>query len=79
MKIELHIDRLVLDGVNGDPDEIRKALHTELTRLIAAAPTTTWQPSRTRRLQGPELRAGQARATGCGIARSVYQAVSHGH
>ncbi|MEU1598350.1 hypothetical protein ABZ468_37420 [Streptomyces sp. NPDC005708] len=78
MKIELHIDRLVLDGVNGDPDVIRKALHTELTRLIAAAPTSTWQPSRTPRLRGPEMSVGQASSTGRDIARSVYQAVSHG-
>ncbi|MGW2250051.1 hypothetical protein ACWCXH_07615 [Kitasatospora sp. NPDC001660] len=78
MTIELHIDHLVLDGVDGDPDTISAALRTELTRLLASAPAETWRPARAGVLRAPEVTVTGAASTGRGLAGSVYRAVRDG-
>lgn len=82
MRIELHIDRVVLNGV-GDPwqaEDIREALHAELTRLVTAAPPSTWQKSRVqRRIVAPTVRpapGGTPSSLGRGIAQSVHSGVA---
>jgi hypothetical protein len=78
VRIELHIERVVLDGV-AEPHQaaaIREALHTELTRLVAGA-RSTWHESRSvRRLPTPDVLAWSSpTALGAGIAQSVHQGV----
>ncbi|WP_410670171.1 hypothetical protein [Amycolatopsis sp. cmx-4-68] len=80
MRIELHIDRLILDGV-AEPHQaaaIREALHTELTRLMAASTSATWRGCRSvRRLSTPDVPApASPTALGAGIAQSVHQGVT---
>lgn len=80
MRIELHIDRLVLDGV-AEPHQaaaIRDALHAELTRLLTTAPPGVWRPRTRPLLRAPEISTGRAEAVGGSIAKSVHQVVSHG-
>ncbi|MGH3796776.1 MAG: hypothetical protein ACRDSP_18015 [Pseudonocardiaceae bacterium] len=79
MKIELHIDRVLLDGIGVSPRHVRalrEALHTELTRLITEAPRTTWQQSRRRRrITTPAItvpRTGTPSAIGRQVARAVH-------
>lgn len=77
MRIELHIDRLVLDGVGVPPRSaasVREAVETELRGLVLASPAHSWQASRrSRRVSGPPVQqGGQLGAT---VARSVYTAV----
>jgi hypothetical protein len=50
MRIEVRIDRIVLDGVGLTPSsshEISHAIQTELAKLIAATPRSMWNQSRT--------------------------------
>jgi hypothetical protein len=79
MRIELHIDRVVLDGV-GDPRHaglIQEALRAELTRLVAESPRTTWQQSRReRRVNGPEVSPGSPAELGRDVAASVHSGLS---
>ncbi|MBV6696785.1 hypothetical protein [Kitasatospora aureofaciens] len=77
--IELHIDHLVLDGVDGDPGEIADALRSELARLLASAPAADWRPGRAHLRRGPEVSVGPAATTGRDLAASVYRAVRDGH
>lgn len=81
MRIELHIERLVLDGVGADPGELRKALHAELTTLLAAAPAGAWGESRrVPGLAAPEVRGGpRPAALGAAVARSVHGALARPH
>ncbi len=49
MRIELHIERLVLEGVGVDrrhSTAVHETLTTELTRLLTAPPARSWQQSR---------------------------------
>jgi hypothetical protein len=79
MRIELHIDRVILDGV-GDPRQvtaIQEALHAELSRLL-----TTARPRgsrRERRISAPTVTldpAGSPAALGRAIAGSVHTGLS---
>lgn len=89
MNIHVHIDRLVLHDVTGNPGEISEALRAELTRLLSATPSAAvWPESRTMRsTSGPEIRSGRsAVALGAAIAGSVHgglvagsRGVDHGH
>jgi len=79
MRIDLRIERVVLEGLDVSPRHIRAlrdALHAELNRLVTAAPSATWQQSRrNRRIGAPTLRlhpSDTPAAVGDGIARSVY-------
>ncbi len=80
MTIELHIDRLVLDGVAAPHQAraIRDAVHAELARLLTAAPASAWRDSaRIRRIPAPDVHTGHSpTALGTSIARSVHSAVS---
>ncbi|WP_158892905.1 hypothetical protein [Amycolatopsis anabasis] len=78
MRIELAIDRVVLDGVGLAPGQaraVREALHAELARRITATPGS-WQRSRRERLLGaPALRfdpASGPAALGRSLARSIH-------
>jgi hypothetical protein len=81
MKIELQINRLVLDGVGFEPREavgIREPFESELSRLLSASPSRSWQRSRRERsLNAPTCRQDGKSTLAHGIARSVYDAVSH--
>lgn len=77
MKIELHIERLVLDGFapgSIDGERVRNALGAELTRLLQATPP----PTQARAL--PSLRAAalpaiasmHASALGAAVAQSLH-------
>ncbi|MEP7043834.1 MAG: hypothetical protein ABI843_12275 [Dokdonella sp.] len=77
MKIELVIDRLVLDGFAPhaiDGAQVRAALGAELARLLRAAPT----PPRGSALAFaagdalPAIEAAHSHALGAGIARSLH-------
>jgi hypothetical protein len=82
MRIDVHIDRLVLTGTGLAPRQaaaVREALTTELTRLMRTAPPTSWQQARRRRLAAPPLPAGgDPAAVGAHIARSVFHGATGG-
>jgi hypothetical protein len=80
MRIELHIERLVLDGTGVEPRHagaVRAAVETELTRLLTAVPElswSSWQDRRLRRVTAPPVRLGGARnatALGRAVAHSL--------
>ena len=77
MRIELHIDRLVLDGVGVPPGSAASVLgdvETELRALLLASPAPSWQASRRqRRATGAPVQQGEH--LGTAVARSVYGAV----
>ena len=77
MRIELHIERVVLDGVpRHQAALVREALTAELTRLLAAAPAGSWRRSRAvRRVDAPPVAAADPDRLGRGIAASVYGGV----
>jgi hypothetical protein len=79
VNIRVRIDRVVLDGVSGDPRAIEQALHAELSRLVLASPRSTWQESRRqRRVEAPRVSAGPAGSLGRGIARSIHSGLVGG-
>jgi hypothetical protein len=59
MRIDVHIERIVLDGlgpVSPSADEISHAIQTELAKQIAATPRWAWRQSRTvARVRGQSL------------------------
>jgi hypothetical protein len=76
MRIEVHIDRVVLDGVadRRHARVIQEALRAHLTRLVTAAPEARWGESR-RRLSAPSVSVdatGSPEALGRDIARSIH-------
>lgn len=75
MRIELHIERVVLDGVpRHQAAQVREALTAELTRLLAAAPAGSWRRSRAvRRVDAPPVATTDPARLGRGIAASVYR------
>jgi hypothetical protein len=83
MRIELHIDRLVLDGTGIEPGHaamLEEALESELSRLLTGAPAVSWQQSRhLRRLAASPIRLGppgDVRGLAQGVARSVHGALT---
>lgn len=81
MIVNLHIERLVVDGAAADRNALRKAVQAELTRLFSATPafgdlrTGVAVPV----LRGAPLSAqsiADARTFGAGIAQSVHGAIS---
>lgn len=83
MKIDLHIDRLVLDGVTAralDGDAVRAALGAELTRLLQQAPLPQVRsaalPFARAEMPAPSVR-GQAASIGVGVAHALY-GITHG-
>lgn len=81
-RIELRIDRLVLDGVGVEPRHaaaVREAVTAELSRLLAAAPARSWQDRRLRRVSAPPVRLGapgEVSGVARGVARSLYRAIA---
>jgi hypothetical protein len=80
MNINLHIDRLVLDGLpfaGPDAGLLQNALETELTRLLVAdgqSGRLDFSSGATSRLTAPGIRVmnGNPTLTGEEIARSVH-------
>ena len=77
MRIELHVDRLVLDGVGVGEHQIpalRAALIGELTRLLAEQPGLTGS---SRRVVAPDVQlAANPVALGGNLARSIHSGLS---
>ena len=84
MNINLHIERLVLDGVNIDPHQrplLQKALQTELTRLLTERGLSS---SLAQGASMPKLSTADMQLTGNNpaqlgrqIAQSVYGGIGH--
>lgn len=75
MRIQVHIERVVLDGVpRRHTAAVREALTAELSRLLASTPAGSWQRSRAlRRVDAPPVApATDPIRLGRGIAASVY-------
>jgi hypothetical protein len=85
MNINLHIERLVLDGVNIEPQQrplLQQALQTELTRLLATGglPQEFASGLAVPRISAPSipLAANSNPALlGQQIARSAYGGIGH--
>lgn len=81
MKIDLHIERLVLDGFapgSMDAECVRNALGAELTRLLIATPLTPTQGAALPLLHTAALPANasmHAKSLGSGVARTLYSAI----
>lgn len=79
MRIELHIEHVVVEGVDSrHTAAVREALTSELGRLVTAAPAGSWQRSRlTRRIGAPPVTpVGDPAGLGKGIAASVYSGIT---
>jgi hypothetical protein len=77
MKVQLHIERLVLDGIDngGAPRLLQAAIQAELTRLIGEGGLGHAQGGAVARVSGPaiSLQAGEPAAlVGSKIAGAVY-------
>jgi len=79
MNIELHIDRLVLDGLPMSAAQarvLRATLETQLASLLAAAPPTPGHGYAVPVLRAAPIKPAHAAApTGRDIARSVHAAL----
>ncbi|HEV2777783.1 MAG TPA: hypothetical protein VGX25_00125 [Actinophytocola sp.] len=79
MRIELHIDRVILEGV-GDQRHARliaDAVRAELSTLLAGTPRTTWRPGRLRRVEAPAVRsAGLPAVLGRRIASAIHSGLT---
>jgi len=81
VKIELHIERLVLDGFTPgsvDGERVRVALGAELTRLLHATPLAPSPGTALPSLRAAALPASasqHATALGAGIAQSLHGAI----
>jgi hypothetical protein len=75
MKIVVHIDRLILDGIGAEPGDaprIRAALEAELTRRLSGAPRDAFAGGAVPRIAAPQIRAGRTpEATGTHVAAAV--------
>ncbi len=85
MNVNLHIERLVLDGIELRPDQqpvFKASLTTELSRLLAdgaLGPHLSQGAALARLSVGDaELTAGDPRQLGQQIAQSVYQGIGPG-
>jgi hypothetical protein len=83
VRIELHVDRLVLDGIDlgpGDAPRVRAAVERELTRLLGAQ-RTPFAGGATAHAAAPEIRpvrGERPETTGSRIASSVHAAIAGG-
>ncbi len=74
MKIVVHIDRILLDGISGkfDPRPFSAAIESELSQFLRATPLERWQSSAIEKVTAPvaPISATQhPEAIGHGIAR----------
>ena len=80
--LHLHIERLVLDGLELAPAEAARfeaALTNELTRHLAGVPLGSWTPSALARLQAAPIQINASHpASGLAatVAQSVFASVS---
>ncbi|OBC00015.1 hypothetical protein A5784_20980 [Mycobacterium sp. 852013-50091_SCH5140682] len=81
MRIEIHIDRIVLDCLGADApsaDEIGRAIQAELAKQIAATPRSAWRHSRTvARVRGRSLPVTTPNQIGRVAAVALHRAVTH--
>ena len=83
MKIKIHIERVILDGVPGDHSRLlRRSLETELERHVTEGGLSEELLNGTAvaSLRGGNVnldRRSDAGRIGAGIARGVYQAFGH--
>lgn len=83
MNIDLHIERLLLDGLSADAldgDAVRAALGAELTRLLQQAPSPPAQSTAlpfVRAAMPASAGRGPAASIGAGVAQALY-GVTHG-
>lgn len=81
MKINVHIDRLVLEGVSEPYDRglvVRDAIANELMRLLAGVPLATFARRTISSVNGPDIQhraADPAQVTGARIAGSVHAVI----
>jgi hypothetical protein len=81
MTVHVHIDRVVLDGLDGldvAPHQLpalRAALVAELTRLAAAAPAAGWLDARVSTAAGTVRLPGGAGTIGRTVARSAFDQI----
>jgi hypothetical protein len=84
MKVELHIERVVVDETmvtRADGPSLRKAIEGEVRRLLAgSAPGATFTSAAIPHVQAPQirLRGDGAVALGRQIGRSVYEGAGFG-
>ncbi|SFE85658.1 hypothetical protein [Nitrosomonas sp. Nm166] len=84
MNINLHIERLVLDGINIGPDQkhlLHSIVTTELTRLLTEGDIS---PNLAKGVAMPRISADSIQVAGNDpvqlgqqIAQSVYEGISH--
>jgi hypothetical protein len=85
MRIDVHIDRIVLDGLGPElpsADEIGRAIKAELAKQIAATPRSTWHRSGTiarvrNRTLPPTTPSQIGRVAGLALHRAVTDAGPH--
>lgn len=81
MKINVHIDRLILDEVGVGRERgaaVCDAVERELARLISGTPHAKFVPSAIAAIRAPEIRfaeAEPAQVSGIRIAGSVHSAI----
>jgi len=82
MRIDVRIDRVVLEGLSMMPScdrEIRDALETELAKLIAATPRSVWtQSQKIRAVRGVSLAATAHTPIGSAAARALHRVLAEG-
>ena len=85
MKMDLHIERLVLHGFAAnafDDDAVRRALSSELARLLQATPSSDLKSSAVPLLKAAALPLGSiagADSLGTGVARVLHGALDTAH
>ncbi len=77
MRIEVHIGRLIFDGISpGHPAALRAALESELADLLSSAPVAPHQDHhRHRATPAPILAAADSTVLGRRIARAVHDSL----
>lgn len=82
MRIEVRIDRVVLEGLGNESRhgaDVREAIETELAKLVAATPTATWRYShRTPLIRSTAPSLSTIGQVGPGAARALHQALVGG-
>jgi len=82
--VQLHIERIVLDGVplsQAEAGQLRGALQTELARLLAAGPQVPWTDAALHSVRAPAIAVGTAvhpLELGRAIAHSVHASLLRG-
>jgi len=82
--VQLHIERIVLDGVplsRAEAAQLRGALEAELARLLAHGPRVAWTDTALHSLRAPALAFGapvRPLELGRAIAHSVHASLLRG-